>query len=67
VVTHELASIFTIGNNSVFLDADTRTMIASGAPKELREACPDPKVRTFLSRGEVSPAPGDDGMRAAGG
>src|ERR671910_797612 len=35
VVTHELASIFTIGNNSVFLDADTRTMIAGGDPKEL--------------------------------
>jgi phospholipid/cholesterol/gamma-HCH transport system ATP-binding protein len=52
VVTHELASIFTIGNNSVFLDADTKTMIASGDPKQLRDACPDPKVRTFLTRGE---------------
>src|ERR687891_2858166 len=37
VVTHELASIFTIGNNSVFLDAETRTMIASGDPKVLRD------------------------------
>jgi phospholipid/cholesterol/gamma-HCH transport system ATP-binding protein len=46
-----LASIFTIGNNSVFLDADSKTMIASGDPKQLREACPDPKVRTFLTRG----------------
>jgi phospholipid/cholesterol/gamma-HCH transport system ATP-binding protein len=55
VVTHELASIFTIGNNSVFLDADTKTMIASGDPKQLRDSCPDPKVRTFLTRGEVSP------------
>jgi phospholipid/cholesterol/gamma-HCH transport system ATP-binding protein len=54
VVTHELASIFTIGNNSVFLDADSKTMIASGDPKRLREDCPDPKVRTFLTRGEVS-------------
>jgi phospholipid/cholesterol/gamma-HCH transport system ATP-binding protein len=54
VVTHELASIFTIGNNSVFLDADTKTMIASGDPKRLRDASPDPKVRTFLTRGEVS-------------
>jgi ABC-type transporter Mla maintaining outer membrane lipid asymmetry ATPase subunit MlaF len=53
VVTHELASIFTIGNNSVFLDADTKTMIAGGDPQILREACPDPKVRTFLTRGEV--------------
>jgi phospholipid/cholesterol/gamma-HCH transport system ATP-binding protein len=54
VVTHELASIFTIGNNSVFLDADTKTMIASGDPKQLRDSCPDPKVRTFLTRGELS-------------
>jgi len=51
VVTHELASIFTIGNNSVFLDAETRTQIASGDPKELRDHSPDPRVRQFLSRG----------------
>jgi phospholipid/cholesterol/gamma-HCH transport system ATP-binding protein len=51
VVTHELASIFTIGNNSVFLDADTKTMIAGGNPKQLRDTSPDPKVRTFLTRG----------------
>jgi phospholipid/cholesterol/gamma-HCH transport system ATP-binding protein len=51
VVTHELSSIFTIGNNSVFLDTDTRTMIAQGDPKELRDHCPDIKVRRFLTRG----------------
>src|SRR6476619_3297641 len=45
VVTHELASIFTIGNNSVFLDPETKTMTASGHPKELLADCPDPKVR----------------------
>ncbi len=50
VVTHELASIFTIGNNSVFLDIDTRTMIAQGNPRELRDSHPDPKVRRFLNR-----------------
>ena len=38
VVTHELASIFAIGNNSVFLDAETRTMIAQGDPKRARRA-----------------------------
>jgi phospholipid/cholesterol/gamma-HCH transport system ATP-binding protein len=53
VVTHELASIFTIGNNSIFLDPESRTMIASGDPKILRTQCPDPKVRTFLNRGET--------------
>jgi len=52
VVTHELASIFTIGTNSVFLDADTKTLMASGDPKVLRDASPDPKVREFLTRGE---------------
>jgi phospholipid/cholesterol/gamma-HCH transport system ATP-binding protein len=51
-VTHELASIFAIGNNSVFLDAETKTMIASGDPKLLRDESPDPKVREFLTRGE---------------
>jgi phospholipid/cholesterol/gamma-HCH transport system ATP-binding protein len=50
VVTHELASIFTIGNNSVFLDPETRTMIAQGDPKELRDRSPNPKVRRFLAR-----------------
>jgi phospholipid/cholesterol/gamma-HCH transport system ATP-binding protein len=52
VVTHELASIFTIGNNSVFLDAETRTMIAGGDPKKLLAQCRIPSVRRFLTRGE---------------
>ena len=51
VVTHELASIFAIGNNSVFLDPVTKTMIAEGDPKWLRDESPDPRVRTFLNRG----------------
>jgi phospholipid/cholesterol/gamma-HCH transport system ATP-binding protein len=52
MVTHELASIFAIGNNSVFLDPDTRTMIAQGDPKKLLAESKDPKVREFLTRGE---------------
>ncbi len=52
VVTHELASIFAIGNNSVFLDPETKTMIAQGDPNDLVKNCPDPKVRNFLLRGE---------------
>ena len=51
VVTHELASIFAIGTNSVFLDAEQRTMVAEGPPKDLYESCTVPKVRTFLRRG----------------
>jgi len=53
VVTHELASIVTIGDNSVFLDAETRTMLAVGNPKTLRDTSPEPKIRAFLSRGEA--------------
>ena len=52
VVTHELASIFAIGNNSVFLDPETKTMIAGGNPRQLLEETTDPRVRTFLTRGE---------------
>ncbi|HJY84641.1 MAG TPA: ATP-binding cassette domain-containing protein [Candidatus Binatia bacterium] len=52
VVTHELASIFTIGNNSVFLDPESKTMIAEGDPKVLLAESHDPKVRQFLTRGE---------------
>ena len=51
VVTHELASIFAIASNSVFLDADTKTMIATGSPRDLLEHSPDAKVRRFLTRG----------------
>jgi phospholipid/cholesterol/gamma-HCH transport system ATP-binding protein len=51
VVTHELASIFAIGSNSVFLDAETKTMIGEGDPKKLVKESPNPKVREFLTRG----------------
>jgi len=52
VVTHELASIFTIGNNSVFLDTETRTIIAGGDPKELLAHSRNPTVHRFLTRAE---------------
>ncbi len=57
VVTHELASIFTIATNSVFLDVDTRTMTAAGSPKELLRAG-SASVRRFLSRGQTNGAGG---------
>jgi len=50
MVTHELASIFAIGNNSVFLDTETKTMIATGSPKQLLAESKDPKVIRFLTR-----------------
>jgi len=53
IVTHELASIFAIGNNSVFLDAEKKTMTATGDPKQLRDESSDPKIHRFLTRGEA--------------
>ena len=59
IVTHELASIFAIGSNSVFLDPESRTMIASGDPKILLAKDHDPKVQTFLRRGEINGQTGE--------
>lgn len=54
IVTHELASIFAIANNSVFLDTDTRTQGATGDPKLLRDQSENETVRLFLNRGETT-------------
>ena len=53
VVTHDLDSIFMIGNNSVFLDAGTKTMSAMGHPRMLRQDSEYDDVRLFLRRGET--------------
>jgi len=52
LVTHELPSIFELGDQAVFLDAESKTMIAQGRPQDLKES-PHPKVRAFLSRGRL--------------
>jgi phospholipid/cholesterol/gamma-HCH transport system ATP-binding protein len=52
VVTHELASIFTIANNSVFLDAESRVQIATGDPHDMLAHSKDPRIRRFLTRGQ---------------
>ena len=51
VVTHELASIFDIGNNSVFLDAAVKGIGAQGNPKDLLQNPPNENVYKFLTRG----------------
>ena len=51
VVTHELASIFAIGTNAVFLDGESKTMIAAGPPRDLLAGSKDPRVIRFLTRG----------------
>jgi len=53
VVTHELASIFAIGSDSIFLDTDTQTMIAGGNPNRLIASSQDTRVQQFLTRGDT--------------
>ncbi|MCX5695053.1 MAG: ATP-binding cassette domain-containing protein [Candidatus Omnitrophica bacterium] len=52
IVTHELASIFAVGDNAVLLDTESKTMIAEGSPKGLLADSKDPRVIQFLTRGE---------------
>lgn len=55
IVTHELASMFAIADDSVFLDPDTKTMLATANPKYLRDHSDNFVVRNFLLRGEAQP------------
>ena len=56
IVSHELDSIFAIGDDGVFLDADSRTMLARGAPRAMRDGAESEKVRRFLRRGAPAAA-----------
>jgi phospholipid/cholesterol/gamma-HCH transport system ATP-binding protein len=63
LVSHELASIYTIVKNCILLDADSTSIIARGNPAELRDTSTDPRVSRFLKRSptnptEYLPAPG---------
>lgn len=51
IVSHELASIFAIGDRGVFVDADARTQTALGPIADLRRTPPSEKLAEFLSRG----------------
>ena len=54
VVTHELASIFAIADDAIFLDADTQTLLDQGKPAYLEENSMHDRIREFLKRGLLS-------------
>lgn len=58
IVTHELASIFSIATNAVFLDAETKTQLDCGPPLQLLKHSKHEVVRRFLSRGAIEPGTG---------
>ena len=52
IVSHELASIFSIASDSIFLDAQTRSVTARGNPGDLvRDPHTEKRARLFLTRG----------------
>jgi len=51
VITHDLDSLLNIGDDAVFLDAETKTMLTTGNPHELRQHSGIARVREFLNRG----------------
>ena len=53
VVTHELASIYEIADDSIFLDGKSKTIVACGKPDSLRSSSSIDVVRDFLTRGKV--------------
>jgi phospholipid/cholesterol/gamma-HCH transport system ATP-binding protein len=55
VVSHDLESIFTIGDNSIYLDPQTKRMRAQGNPRDLRDHSEDASVRNFLTGGLEAP------------
>jgi len=58
IVTHELASIFTVAKRIIMLDKETKGIIAEGDPRALRDTSGNPTVREFFNR----KAPGESEM-----
>ena len=50
IVSHELPSLFAICDDGVFLDVESKTAIAHGAPRDLRDSSQHPTVRAFMRR-----------------
>ena len=50
VVTHELPSIYAIADRCIMLDKETKGIIASGKPEDLRDRCGNEWVRRFFNR-----------------
>lgn len=50
IVTHDLESIFKIGKHCIMLDRESKSIIARGDPRQLRDSSTDPRVRSFFNR-----------------
>jgi phospholipid/cholesterol/gamma-HCH transport system ATP-binding protein len=50
VVTHDLESIFKISKSCIMLDRESKSIIARGDPRVLRDTSTDPRVHSFFNR-----------------
>ncbi|HTV42150.1 MAG TPA: ATP-binding cassette domain-containing protein [Candidatus Sulfotelmatobacter sp.] len=50
VVSHDLASIYSIADRVIMLDSQTKTIAVEGKPAVLRDTATDPHVRRFFRR-----------------
>jgi phospholipid/cholesterol/gamma-HCH transport system ATP-binding protein len=50
MVSHELPSLLGICDDGIFLDSETKTAVAHGSPKILRDTSDHPAVRAFMHR-----------------
>ena len=50
VVTHDLESIFKISKSCIMLDRESKSIIARGDPRVLRDTSEDPRVHSFFNR-----------------
>ena len=55
IVTHELASIFSVAHRVLMLDRGAKGIIAEGDPRDLKENSRDPRVIAFFNRRPAEP------------
>ncbi len=55
MVSHELESIFSIADSCIMLDKQSKSIIARGDPRALRDSSNDPRVSAFFNRRAVAP------------
>jgi len=53
IVTHELDSIFTVADRVIILDKESKSIIAEGDPRDLRDNCQNAWVKEFLNRSNM--------------
>ena len=54
IVTHELDSIFAVGDTAIMLDKNTRGIVATGSPEDLCQNPPNEWVNEFMTRSGLS-------------